>query len=135
MTPTRRLLAAVLTSAVLGAGALAAAPAQADPGGDHTHLNSDGDRNVGEKIPFIGYLVNSGDAHDKTLILQRRKDGAWKNIAHLWHRADGRFRFPARVINTPQRTVWRVMTKSHGNVLHKSNKIVVNVVPAPVPTV
>jgi hypothetical protein len=136
MTPTRRLFATILSGALLSTGLLGAATisAQADPahGRDHTHLDTMGDRHVGEKIPIIGYLVNAGDAHDKNLVLQRKKDGAWKNVDRLMHRADGRFRFPARVIKAPQVTVWRVMVKSHGEVLHYSNKIVVHVLPAPV---
>jgi hypothetical protein len=135
MTRTRRLLAAVLTSTLMGTGLLASAStaAQADPqhGGDHTHLNSDGDRYVGEKIPIVGYLVGTGEQHDKTLILQRKRDGKWVNTNRLLHRADGRFKFPARGVSTPQTVRFRVMVMHHGRKLHVSEKLVVNVLPLP----
>lgn len=127
---TRRLLATV---ALLGLVAVSA-PAQADPQEQgHTHLNSVGERQVGEAIPIIGYLVGTNDRHDKTIYLQRKVDDTWRTVDFLVHRADGRFKFrPSRHVNKPQMTRWRVVVKSHGVKLHASEVLKVKVVAKPI---
>jgi hypothetical protein len=125
MTSTRRLLVAVFTCLLVGAGLLTAATTTATAARTQVTLNSVGTRTVGTKIPIVGYLSGSGFRHDKTLYLQRKVSGQWRAVTKLTRRSDGRFRFPSQTVRKAQVARWRVVAKRAGRTLDVSPTLAV----------
>jgi hypothetical protein len=131
MTPTRRALTAALTCLLLGLGLLASVSAPAEAARQSrakVTINSVGERYVGAPIPIVGYLLNAGARHDKTLYLQRKVGRSWQTTNKLRHRADGKYRFASKKVYTPGTARWRVVAKRGHRLLDVSNTLAVKVI-------